>query len=700
MPHAVLKLVGGVNSQETPALNENGQISSSSNIRFMADPQGLVLAQKLGGYSKFYGSSMPAIVRALWAWEDLNDNSWLAVGTQTGSNGALLAAITGGVLQTITPTYTTTTAAPVMSTTSGSAIVTITDTNTTSVTNFDSVFIATPVSIGGLILYGMYPCDPNGFAGTTTYTIQAHDLLGNAQAATATSTSPVLPQFTTIAGASTVTVTLPSYTYAVGNTFPVLTPTTVGGITLYGNYVVTQLVSGTQFNIQASSKATSSASAYLNSGNAAYVYALGQGYAGAGTGFGVGAFGSGGFGSGTAPTPPVGTNLDAVDWTMDNWGDTLVACADRNQGPEPIPFQPIWVWEPGFAQASVLSNAPTVNDGIFVAMPQRQIVAWGSTETGIQDPLLICWCDVNNFNQWIGLATNQAGNYRIPKGSRIVGAVQGAQQGLIWTDVDLWSMVYTGTPYIYSFTEIGSGCGLIARKAAAAWNGAYYWMGPSQFYMLGASGVVPLPCPVWDVVYQNLDQNNLYKIRCAVNSRFNEITWYYPSITGGTGENDSYVKYNAQLGLWDYGPSDITAWVDQTVLGPPIASHLMGNLLQQHEISNDADGQPLVSWFQTGYYTLGEGDFKTFVDLVWPDMKWGQVSQSQTANVQISFYVVNYPGDTPTIYGPYTVTQATKFFNTRLRGRLISIRVGSSDLGSFWRIGAMRYRWAQDGKFG
>ena len=104
-------------------------------------------------------------------------------------------------------------------------------------------------------------------------------------------------------------------------------------------------------------------------------------------------------------------------------------------------------------------------------------------------------------------------------------------------------MQYIGPPFVYSFNEIGTGCGAIARKAIASVNGIPYWMGPSQFYTFSANGVQPLPCSVWDVVFQNLDQTNLYKIRVAVNSRFGEIQWFYPSLSGG-GENDSYVKYN------------------------------------------------------------------------------------------------------------------------------------------------------------
>lgn len=701
MPHAVLKLVPGVNTQETPALNENSGISQSQLIRFFPDPIVGAMCQKLGGWSRFFGQPMPAIVRALWAWEDLNQKSHLAVGTQTIANtsSAQLSVITNGSQQIITPTFITDDVTLTVTTVSGNSIVTITDNTTTGITSFDSVYITTQISVGGIVLFGLYACDPDGTLISNEYTVQSVDILGNPLPATSSSSSPVLPVFTTTSGSRTVTVTLPSYTYAVGNTFPVLIATTVGGISFYGNYVVQTLIDSSHFTILANSPATSAATGTLNGGNAQYIYSIGQGTIPGGTGYGIGGYGSGGYGTGNPVTPATGTPIDANDWTLDNWGEILIACPDRNLPSGATPFQPIYQWDVNSAAASIITAAPPVSDGIFVAMPQRQIIAWGSSRTGIQDPLLITWCDVSNFNQWIPLATNQAGSYRIPKGSRIVGAVQGPQQAIIWTDVDAWSMQYIGPPYVYSFNEVGTGCGLAGRKAAAAMNGIYYWMGPRQFFTLGGSGVLPLPCPVWDVVFQNLDQNNLQKIRVAVNSLFGEIQWFYPSITGGTGEVDSYVKYNVELNAWDYGTLGRTAWVDQSVLGPPVGADPSTLLLYQHETSNDADGQAMSAYFQSGYYALAEGDMKTFIDLVWPDMKWGQFSQTPSATVQITFSVVDYPGDTPTVYGPYSVKQATQFFNTRLRGRLISIRISSSDLGSWWRIGAIRYRYAPDGKF-
>ena len=697
MPHATLKLVSGTDTQETPTLNSEAGISQSQLIRFYADRNGLALVSKIGGWSRFFNQPMPAITRALWAWEDLNLNTHLAVGTETTTNGdALLGVITNNGLQDITPQQSMEDIAPDFSSTAGSATITVTDNTTLGITNYDSVYIATQVSVGGVVLFGLYQC---GLLSNNAYTVQATDILGNPLPAT-TTTSHVgtLPTFTTDSGSLTVTVSLPNHGYQVGTTFPVLVPFTAAGITFYGNYVVQTVIDVNNFTIIADNPANDSVTQGYN--HVTFIYSYGYGTIPGGIGYGAGAYGAGGYGTGNAVSPASGNRIPAVDWTLDNWGEILIACADQTFAPNSVPFQPLYQWEESATGATIITGAPPVNDGAFVAMPQRQIVAWGSTQTGIQDPLLVRWCDVNNFDQWIALPTNQAGSYRIPRGSRIVGGLQGPQQAVLWTDIDVWAMQYIGPPYVYSFNEIGAGCGLIGRKAACFMNGIGYWMGPSQFFILSGAGVQPLPCTVWDQVFQNLypDPSVYYKIRTAVNSLFGEITWYYPS-AAGTGEVDSYVKYTVPLNIWDYGTLARTAWVDQSVLGPPIGADPATGLLQQHETSNDADLQAMQPFFQSGYFTIGDGDLMTFIDLIWPDMKWGKVSQSPTAVVQISFYVANYPGDTPTVYGPYSVTQATQYFNTRLRGRLVSIRISSSDLGSFWRIGALRYRFASDGKF-
>ncbi len=701
MPHATLRLIPGVDQNRTLALNE-AAISESQFIRFVSDRQGLGLPQKLGGWTRYFPTALGATPRALLAWQDTNSQQYLAVGCQSPSAlaGAPIYVIKNGQAIDLAPFVERHDVAVSVTTTTSSNTVTIEDT-ASNISNYDSVFVLTHISVGGVIIFGFYRTSQ---ASANTYTIDLTTVLGDPQIPTsAVVNGGVVAQFDTTANSPFVDVTLPDHGFAVGDTFPILVSTSLGGVTLFGNYTVTEVSSSSVFVISASQEATSTATASINGGDAAYDYYYAYGALVTGSGYGVGGYGTGGYGSGiTTVTPTTGDPLYAEDWTLDNWGDTLIACPNGlTFGPavsDPL-GGPIYAWSPqaNSPTLNVIPEAPVANAGIFVAMPQRQIIAWGSTFNGVQDPLLLRWCDIENYQQWVALPTNQAGSYRIPKGSKIIGCIQGPQQGLIWTDLALWAMQYVGAPYVYSFNEIGTGCGLIAPKAAASLNGVVYWMSQSQFFALSPNGVQGIPCPIWDVIFQDLDTTNLDKIRVAPNSRFNEISWFYPT-NGNGGEISAYVKYNVGLNQWDFGTLSRTAWINQSVLGPPIGSTPEG-IIYQHETSVNADGQPMTSYFQTGYFVLSEADVLTYIDQFWPDAKWGLYAGVQDANLLITFYVLNYPGDTPRVYGPYDVTQATQYISPRFRGRLVSIRIESNDIDSFWRMGAMRYRFSADGKF-
>jgi hypothetical protein len=689
MPHAALKLIPGVDENRTPALNE-AAISYSNLIRFVPDRQGFGLVQKLGGWSTYLPNSIGSKVRALWAWEDTNSNSYLAIGAEQS-----LSYAKSGNQYVITPRTFTTNPAVSLSTTLGSSVVTITDTGS-NITDYDFVYVQTPISVGGLVIFGLYQCY-NPTLAANTYQIIAVDALGVPINATSTVTNGgTIVSFSTTNTSASVKVTLNNHGYSPSQTFAVLVSTSIGGVTLYGNYQIDTVIDANNFTIIAGNAATSTVTNQaMNGGNARYVYYIGVGPIPVGSGYGRGGYGIGGYGTGVPPVPATGTPITAIDWTLDNWGEILISCPLNGA---------IYEWSPttGYDASSIIPNSPIVNAGVVVAMPQRQLVAWGSTFTGIQDPLLIRWCDVNDYTVWTGTVTNQAGSYRIPKGSKIVECIQAAQQTLIWTDLGLWAMQYVGLPYVYQFNEIGTGCGLIGRKAAASMSGIVYWMGQSQFYRLAGNGPEPIPCPVWDVIFQDLDTTNLDKIRIAPNSRFGEIAWYYPT-KGNSGEIDAYVKYNTILNQWDYGSLARTAWINESVLGPPIGAGT-DNYIYQHETSQNAaangvNNLPMEASFQTGYFAIAEADLKMFIDQVWPDMKWGYFGGNQNAQVQMTFYVTDYAGQNPTAYGPYYLTQSTQFVTPRFRGRLVSIKISSSDVNSFWRIGNMRYRVQPDGKF-
>lgn len=717
MPHETLKILPGVDVNRTLALNEAG-ISTCQLIRQAVDRQGMGLIQKLGGWTRYFPQALPAIVRALWGWQDLNKRKYLAVGCETSATpgvGAPLIAISNGASNDITPLVRQDDVTIDVTTATGSNVVTIVDMGS-DVSSYVSVFVPAHISVGGVIIFGFYPCYA---VDMDTFELRLLDKFGNPAYATATETNAgAVAIFDTTAGTSTVEVTLPDHGYAAGDIYPVLISTDVGGITLVGEYDIQEIIDADTFTIFSANEAVTTDTQSINGGEARYNFYLAFGTLPMGTGYGVGAYGAGAYGSGITPVPPSGDNINTDSWALDNNGQLLVAVPTGTTFGSPdgttLIGGPIYLWSPtqNNPTAFVLNRGPIANAGAFVAMPQQQIIAWGSTFNGAQDPLLLRWNEVGNLGIWVGEPDNQAGSYRLTRGSRIVAGMQGPQQALIFTDLAVWSMQYKGPDNIYGFNEIAAGCGLIGPKAVGVLADEVYWMGPQQFFTLGGQGVQVLYCPIWDVVFQNLDPDAVDAIRAAPNSLFNEFTWYVTSLDSPDGENDMYVKYNKLLGPqngWDYGMLSRTAWIDQTVLGSPIGAD-NSSLLMQHETSNNADGQPMLSNFQTGYFVLSEADVLLFIDQVWPDAKWGKYGNTPNATLNITFYVKEYPGDeAPRVYGPYAMTQLTKYLTPGVtdpvtgtmgfRGRLVSLLFSSNDIDSFWRQGAMRYRYSPDGKF-
>jgi hypothetical protein len=208
--------------------------------------------------------------------------------------------------------------------------------------------------------------------------------------------------------------------------------------------------------------------------------------------------------------------------------------------------------------------------------------------------------------------------------------------------------------------------------------------------------VRPLPCPVYDAVFQDLDATNLSKIRAGANAAFNEVWFFYPSKSGGTGENDKYVKFNIVENAWDAGSLARSAWLGQSVLGSPIGAQ--GAALYQHEIGYAAGNMPMMSSWSTGWITLAEGQDFPFIDQIIPDMRWNTWNSSSQSTITLSFQSATYPGDTPYSYGPFAITSMTEYIAPRIRDRLISMQFNDNGTSDFWRLGRPRFRIASAGR--
>lgn len=673
MPMGSVTLRPGVDVQKTLSVNEAG-VSQSQLIRYK---EGLI--QTIGGWQQYYSGVIPSTVRELHAWQGLTNNQFLALGATKN-----LITINSSTATDITPQTTTTNPAPNFSISSGSNLVTIADASSLSV--FDVVFFNTPVAIGNLLLQGAYPI--NSVLGSTQYTI-----LSSINASTTITSSGILPIFDVTNGSPVINVVLPNHTaQAVTGLYQSFyAPTTIGSITIQGAYQVSSVPTSTYFKIQATLNATQTSSFTMNGGNAQLVYYITTGPLAAGGAYGAGQYSSGAYGYGVPSGGASGTPITATDWTLDNWGEVLLACPKNG---------PIYAWSPdsGYQNAQVVSQAPFFNGGIFVSQPQQILVAWASTQsTGTQDPLIVRWSNSGDYTNWTVSNQTTAGSFHFSSGSVILGAIQGPMFAMIFTDIEAWQMNYVGGTVIFNFTKVGVGCGILGPHACTELAGTIYWVARNNFFYNGPTGATPLPCSVWDYIFQNINTTYQSKVKLAANASFSELMCFFPSLSS-TGENDSYVKAHMGEGNefeWDYGTLSRTAWIDVSILGQPISVD-SGGTVWQHEMGTVNSGAAAPS-FRSGWWAIADGNELSFIDFVIPDFIWGLYSGAKDASVLVTFYVANYPGDTPRTYGPYTVTQATEYINVRFRGRLMSVLVQSGN-SEFWRLGRIRFRYATSGR--
>ena len=377
------------------------------------------------------------------------------------------------------------------------------------------------------------------------------------------------------------------------------------------------------------------------------------------TGYGGNVYGTSLYG---LPAEDTGSILPATTWSLENWGEYLLANTSDDGK--------IYQWQLNASTpAAVLSNAPTNCSGMMVT-EERFVFAFGAGG----NPRKVAWSDREDNNTWTPAATNEAGDIEIQTNGTILKGLRTRGQSLILTDQDAHTATYSGPPFVYGFERVGTSCGLIAANAAASIDEGVVWMGQRSFFIYAGGSVRDLPCEVADYVFSDMNNDQRSKVHAVVNSRFNEIWWFYPSASGI--ECDSYVAFDYAENIWTTGTIDRTAGVDRGVFRQPFWIAADGILYEQ-EIGFDYGGQSPFA--ETGPIALGVGENVMAVRGMIPD-------ENTLGDVNATFKTRFYPTDTERDYGPFSMANPTSL---RFTGRQIRMRV-TGNTSSDWRVGIMR----------
>jgi hypothetical protein len=359
-------------------------------------------------------------------------------------------------------------------------------------------------------------------------------------------------------------------------------------------------------------------------------------------------FGTGTWGASTWGTPRTEVQVETLSariWHFDNFGQVLLMQLVDGE---------LYQWNPENGvdtRAALVSGAPTKNGYMLVSSPDRHLIALG-TETTIgdpstQDPLFVRFSNQEDINTFTESVTNTAGGQRLSDGNRIQTAVRARGQILILTDTSLHGMQYIGPPYTFGFQQLGSNCGALGPNSAIEVNGLAFWMGHEAFYVFDGT-VKKLPCTVQDYVFDDINLVQSEKVFAALNSDFNEVTWFYCSFT--SDYIDRCVTFNYLENVWSEGTLARTSWQDVGSFEKPTASEYFPenteatigtiygltagrSLIYNHEDGvNQADGSAITAFIDSGYFDIGDGDNMILMRRFIPDFK------NQEGNLTVNCY--------------------------------------------------------------
>ena len=207
-------------------------------------------------------------------------------------------------------------------------------------------------------------------------------------------------------------------------------------------------------------------------------------------------------------------------------------------------------------------------------------------------------------------------------------------------------------------------------------------------------------------ILTDINDDQLDKVFAGVNSGYQEIWWFYPSIN--SDDIDKYVIYNYDSNIWYYGTLSRTAWVDRGVLDYPMAAGNDGILYNhEYEIDDQSGAAPaaIESFIQSSPIDLGDGEVFSYVRKLIPDLNF-RTSTNPSPQVDITIDAFNYNGglqvssDTANIVksSSVPVEQYTEKVDLRVRGRAIALKISSDQVGTSWRSGLNRLDIRPDGK--
>lgn len=398
-------------------------------------------------------------------------------------------------------------------------------------------------------------------------------------------------------------------------------------------------------------------------------------------GYGAGLYGTGLYGTALVSN---GGAIPVRKWSFDRFGNNVLSTPGAQTG--------LYTWDSDTAEAPVLlANAPTEINYVFVS--NEIAVTLGAS--GVVNRLQ--WSDQGNSTVWTGAAENQAGQDDIEGASAFISHINVKGVNLIFTDSQVYTFRYIGRPFVWETKLLDEKSGIISQNARVQHNGIAYWMGTDNFYFYRSGNVQIIPSNTTNettlkkYVFDDLNLSQISKTFAWFNRKFNEVWWHYPS--ADSNEPNRIVRYNVKDRTWVYDNFERSAgeYPTQLLEFPLVAMRNNGDsTIYQHEIGNDADGDPLSFTLKTNLQVPDSGT-TNFLGLA-PD-------SIQTGSITCNVDTFKYPQSSQ-VYDSVSlpIDPTTEFLSFRVNSRYVQYTITGSELGQSWRAGRWQVLLSKGGK--
>ena len=237
--------------------------------------------------------------------------------------------------------------------------------------------------------------------------------------------------------------------------------------------------------------------------------------------------------------------------------------------------------------------------------------------------------------------------------------------------------------------------------------------------------VKQIPSLVEDYVFKNgvtgnpgINYNSGEIVYAAHNSLFNEVTWFYPSQT--SQQINRSVTFNFAEQTWVTSSLARTTYDDAQTYDLPYATkynrtgtptfptingvtnsngastyyaHETGN----NEVDTSGNETAIPAFIRSGDFDISEQGLAGDGQLIMRVRRFVPDFQNLSGNAKVTLFISDYPSESqrsvsagPLITGPFTVSTSTTKVDTRVRGRLVSVKIENDAIDQTWRYGTLR----------